>query len=73
MQYVLFTFGNGTSFVIVPVVFLSDEASAHEVLVGVLSARHHHDLRQAIRDTWSGYLREHPLFQNRYVCGISGV
>lgn len=37
----------------------------HQVLVGVLSARHHHGLREAIRDTWLGYLREHPEFQNR--------
>ncbi|XP_072533557.1 UDP-GalNAc:beta-1,3-N-acetylgalactosaminyltransferase 2 isoform X1 [Salminus brasiliensis] len=36
-----------------------------EVLVGVLSARHHHGLREAIRDTWLGYLRDHPEFQNR--------
>ncbi|MEQ2283076.1 hypothetical protein AMECASPLE_007403 [Ameca splendens] len=36
-----------------------------EVLVGVLSARHHHDLRQAIRDTWLGYIRDHPHFQHR--------
>ncbi|XP_036430600.1 UDP-GalNAc:beta-1,3-N-acetylgalactosaminyltransferase 2 isoform X3 [Colossoma macropomum] len=51
--------------------FFSDLKSAgshnpvHEVLVGVLSARHHHDLREAIRDTWLGYLRDHPKFQNR--------
>ncbi|XP_076141629.1 UDP-GalNAc:beta-1,3-N-acetylgalactosaminyltransferase 2 [Alosa pseudoharengus] len=44
---------------------VSEEPSAPELLVGVLSARHHHDLRQAIRDTWSGYLGEHPQFQNR--------
>ncbi|XP_060781475.1 UDP-GalNAc:beta-1,3-N-acetylgalactosaminyltransferase 2 isoform X4 [Neoarius graeffei] len=37
----------------------------YEVVVGVLSARHHHDLRQAIRGTWMGYLRDHPDFQNR--------
>lgn len=37
----------------------------HEVLVGVLSARHHHQLRQAIRETWLGYLRDHPHFQHR--------
>lgn len=44
----------------------SDETlAACEVLVGVLSARHHHELRQAIRDTWLGYLRDHPLFQHR--------
>ncbi|XP_061914527.1 UDP-GalNAc:beta-1,3-N-acetylgalactosaminyltransferase 2 [Entelurus aequoreus] len=37
----------------------------YEVLVGVLSARHHQELRQAIRDTWLGYLRHHPHFQHR--------
>lgn len=41
--------------------------AAVDVLVGVLSARHHHELRQAIRDTWLGYLRDHPLFQHRSV------
>uniref|UniRef100_A0A3Q2Q8L7 Hexosyltransferase n=1 Tax=Fundulus heteroclitus TaxID=8078 RepID=A0A3Q2Q8L7_FUNHE len=39
--------------------------STRSVLVGVLSARHHHDLRQAIRDTWLGYIRGHPHFQHR--------
>ncbi|KAI4889680.1 hypothetical protein NFI96_017471 [Prochilodus magdalenae] len=38
---------------------------AHEVLVGVLSARHHYHLRKAIRDTWLGYFRDHPKFQDR--------
>nr|XP_055025433.1 UDP-GalNAc:beta-1,3-N-acetylgalactosaminyltransferase 2 [Misgurnus anguillicaudatus] len=42
-----------------------DQKAVHEVLVGVLSARHHYDHRQAIRDTWLGYLKTHPLFQNR--------
>ncbi|XP_035519925.1 UDP-GalNAc:beta-1,3-N-acetylgalactosaminyltransferase 2 isoform X1 [Morone saxatilis] len=37
----------------------------YEVLVGVLSARHHYELRQAIRETWLGYLRNHPHFQHR--------
>ncbi|XP_052007421.1 UDP-GalNAc:beta-1,3-N-acetylgalactosaminyltransferase 2 [Xyrauchen texanus] len=41
------------------------QKSVNEVLVGVLSARHHHDLRQAIRDTWLGYLKNHPQFQTR--------
>ncbi|XP_076830166.1 UDP-GalNAc:beta-1,3-N-acetylgalactosaminyltransferase 2 isoform X2 [Brachyhypopomus gauderio] len=39
--------------------------TVHEVLVGVLSARHHHGLRKAIRDTWLGYIRDHPKFTNR--------
>uniref|UniRef100_A0A3Q4HUN8 Hexosyltransferase n=1 Tax=Neolamprologus brichardi TaxID=32507 RepID=A0A3Q4HUN8_NEOBR len=37
----------------------------YEVLVGVLSARHHYELRQAIRETWLGYLRHHLHFQHR--------
>ncbi|KAM7409024.1 hypothetical protein PAMA_002645 [Pampus argenteus] len=44
----------------------SDEALPfYEVLVGVLSARHHQELRQAIRETWLGYLQDHPHFQHR--------
>ncbi|XP_030235462.1 UDP-GalNAc:beta-1,3-N-acetylgalactosaminyltransferase 2 isoform X2 [Gadus morhua] len=42
-----------------------EEFSSSELLVGVLSARHHHDLRQVIRDTWLGYLEDHPEFQHR--------
>ncbi|KAM6956746.1 UDP-GalNAc:beta-1,3-N-acetylgalactosaminyltransferase 2 [Aplochiton taeniatus] len=42
-----------------------DEVPSYDVLVGVLSARHHHDLRQVIRETWLGYLRNHPEFQHR--------
>lgn len=46
----------------------TDEALPfYEVLVGVLSARHHYELRQAIRETWLGYLRDHPHFQHRSV------
>uniref|UniRef100_A0A3P9KWY0 Hexosyltransferase n=1 Tax=Oryzias latipes TaxID=8090 RepID=A0A3P9KWY0_ORYLA len=45
---------------------LSDEPLPfYEVLVGVLSARHHHELRQAIRETWLGYIRDHPHFRHR--------
>lgn len=47
----------------------ADEALPfYEVLVGVLSARHHYQLRQAIRETWLGYLRDHPHFHQRSVC-----
>ncbi|XP_052428942.1 UDP-GalNAc:beta-1,3-N-acetylgalactosaminyltransferase 2 isoform X2 [Carassius gibelio] len=42
-----------------------NQKAVHEVLMGVLSARHHHELRQAIRDTWLGYLQHHPHFQKR--------
>ncbi|KAK7901953.1 hypothetical protein WMY93_018722 [Mugilogobius chulae] len=45
---------------------LEDEALPfYDVLVGVLSARHHHELRQAIRETWLGYIQRHPHFQHR--------
>ncbi|KAA8584001.1 hypothetical protein FQN60_015209 [Etheostoma spectabile] len=44
----------------------SDESLPfYEVLVGVLSARHHYELRQAIRETWLGYIQDHPHFQHR--------
>ncbi|XP_048843556.1 UDP-GalNAc:beta-1,3-N-acetylgalactosaminyltransferase 2-like isoform X1 [Brienomyrus brachyistius] len=36
-----------------------------DVLVGILSARHHYDLREAIRETWMGYLRDQPYFRHR--------
>ncbi|XP_028325385.1 UDP-GalNAc:beta-1,3-N-acetylgalactosaminyltransferase 2 [Gouania willdenowi] len=45
---------------------LSDEPLPfYEVLVGVLSARHHYQLRQAIRKTWQGNIRGHPHLQHR--------
>ena len=50
--------------------FVSDTDESlpfYEVLVGVLSARHHYELRQAIRQTWLGYIRDHPHFQLRSV------
>ncbi|KAM3863339.1 UDP-GalNAc:beta-1,3-N-acetylgalactosaminyltransferase 2 [Diretmus argenteus] len=44
----------------------SDEVlPSYDVLVGVLSARHHYDLRKVIRETWLGYLQDHPQFQHR--------
>ncbi|XP_013861377.1 UDP-GalNAc:beta-1,3-N-acetylgalactosaminyltransferase 2 [Austrofundulus limnaeus] len=44
----------------------SDESPPFsEVLVGVLSARHHGELRQAIRETWLGYIRDHPRLRRR--------
>ncbi|XP_041106758.1 UDP-GalNAc:beta-1,3-N-acetylgalactosaminyltransferase 2-like [Polyodon spathula] len=36
-----------------------------EVLVGVLSARHNYDLRNAIRNTWLGHLKQHSELQHR--------
>jgi len=48
-----------------------EQFPSYELLVGVLSARHHHDLRQVIRDTWMGYLKDHPEFQHRSVAASS--
>ncbi|XP_034040108.1 UDP-GalNAc:beta-1,3-N-acetylgalactosaminyltransferase 2 [Thalassophryne amazonica] len=42
-----------------------DALPFYEVLVGVLSARQHYGLRQAIRDTWLGYLQRHRRFRHR--------
>lgn len=44
---------------------LDEALPFYDVLVGVLSARHHYELRQAIRETWLGYLQRHPHFQHR--------
>ncbi|XP_006638772.2 UDP-GalNAc:beta-1,3-N-acetylgalactosaminyltransferase 2 isoform X1 [Lepisosteus oculatus] len=52
------------------------ECTSCELLVGVLSARHHHGLREAIRNTWLGYLRQHPHFRHRvavkFIIGTHG-
>ncbi|MBN3309236.1 B3GL2 acetylgalactosaminyltransferase, partial [Amia calva] len=54
----------------------TDQFPYREVLVGVLSARHHYALRDGIRNTWLGYLREHPQFQHRvlvkFIIGTHG-
>ncbi|RXM99769.1 UDP-GalNAc:beta-1,3-N-acetylgalactosaminyltransferase 2 [Acipenser ruthenus] len=47
-----------------------------EVLVGVLSARNNYDLRNAIRNTWLGHLKQHPELQHRilvkFIVGTNG-
>ncbi|KAK2531520.1 B3galnt2 [Columba guinea] len=37
----------------------------YDVIVGVLSARHNHELRSVIRDTWFKHLKEHPALSQR--------
>ncbi|XP_039770803.1 UDP-GalNAc:beta-1,3-N-acetylgalactosaminyltransferase 2 isoform X2 [Ornithorhynchus anatinus] len=41
------------------------EAGHVDVVVGVLSARHHHDLRAVIRATWLNHLKRHPALSQR--------
>ncbi|XP_039593801.1 UDP-GalNAc:beta-1,3-N-acetylgalactosaminyltransferase 2 [Polypterus senegalus] len=52
------------------------ELHSYEVLVGILSARHHYELRDAIRSTWLGHLRQDPHWQHRvlvkFIIGIHG-
>ncbi|XP_075452892.1 UDP-GalNAc:beta-1,3-N-acetylgalactosaminyltransferase 2 isoform X1 [Ascaphus truei] len=37
----------------------------YDVVVGVLSARHHHELRNVIRNTWLQHLNQHPSLSRR--------
>uniref|UniRef100_A0A8C6SZ51 Hexosyltransferase n=1 Tax=Neogobius melanostomus TaxID=47308 RepID=A0A8C6SZ51_9GOBI len=53
------------TFIVVAAVGHDGALPFYDVLVGVLSARHHYELRQAIRETWLGYIRRHPRFQHR--------
>ncbi|KAJ7987345.1 hypothetical protein DPEC_G00325520 [Dallia pectoralis] len=41
------------------------QVSQSKVMVGVLSARQHYDQRQAIRQTWGGYVQVQPLYRHR--------
>ncbi|MGH0128788.1 UNVERIFIED_CONTAM: hypothetical protein FKN15_046600 [Acipenser sinensis] len=58
--------------------FLHIDQQIHscEVLVGVLSARNNYDLRNAIRSTWLGHLKQHPELQHRilvkFIVGTDG-
>ncbi|XP_038617391.1 UDP-GalNAc:beta-1,3-N-acetylgalactosaminyltransferase 2 isoform X2 [Tachyglossus aculeatus] len=51
-------------------------SSQVDVVVGVLSARHHRDLRAVIRDTWLNHLNHHPAFHRRvlvkFIIGAHG-
>uniref|UniRef100_A0A8D0H8F0 Hexosyltransferase n=1 Tax=Sphenodon punctatus TaxID=8508 RepID=A0A8D0H8F0_SPHPU len=37
----------------------------YDVIVGVLSARHNHELRNVIRNTWFKHLKQHPALSQR--------
>ncbi|KAM7442061.1 Beta-1 [Porites harrisoni] len=39
----------------------------YDLVIGVLSARGNHEQRQAIRDTWLGYIMQHPSLQEQVV------
>ncbi|KAM9383100.1 UDP-GalNAc:beta-1,3-N-acetylgalactosaminyltransferase 2 [Phaethornis superciliosus] len=48
----------------------------YDVIVGVLSARHNHELRSVIRNTWFKHLKEHPGLSQRvlvkFIIGTHG-
>ncbi|XP_074393605.1 UDP-GalNAc:beta-1,3-N-acetylgalactosaminyltransferase 2 isoform X2 [Zonotrichia albicollis] len=48
----------------------------YDVVVGVLSARHNHELRRVIRSTWFKHLKEHPALSQRvlvkFIIGAHG-
>ena len=43
------------------------KSSHYDVVVGVLSARNNHELRNVIRSTWLKHLVQHPALSQRYV------
>uniref|UniRef100_A0A8C9TTR5 Hexosyltransferase n=1 Tax=Scleropages formosus TaxID=113540 RepID=A0A8C9TTR5_SCLFO len=45
----------------------AEAEGGRELLVGVVSARHHRELRRALRDTWAERVREHPHIRDRAV------
>ncbi|XP_074752869.1 UDP-GalNAc:beta-1,3-N-acetylgalactosaminyltransferase 2 isoform X1 [Athene noctua] len=48
----------------------------YDVIVGVLSARHNHELRSVIRNTWLKHLKQHPALSQRvlvkFIIGAHG-
>ncbi|NXN88331.1 B3GL2 acetylgalactosaminyltransferase, partial [Bombycilla garrulus] len=48
----------------------------YDVIVGVLSARHNHELRSVIRNTWFKHLKQHPALNQRvlvkFIIGARG-
>uniref|UniRef100_A0A8C4J9I0 Hexosyltransferase n=1 Tax=Dromaius novaehollandiae TaxID=8790 RepID=A0A8C4J9I0_DRONO len=48
----------------------------YDVVVGVLSARHNHELRSVIRNTWFKHLKQHPALSQRvlvkFIIGAHG-
>uniref|UniRef100_A0A8C5KXV1 Hexosyltransferase n=1 Tax=Jaculus jaculus TaxID=51337 RepID=A0A8C5KXV1_JACJA len=47
------------------------KSSHYDVVVGVLSARNNHELRNVVRSTWLKHLLQHPTLSQRL--GRSGV
>uniref|UniRef100_A0A8C8XMA3 Hexosyltransferase n=3 Tax=Panthera TaxID=9688 RepID=A0A8C8XMA3_PANLE len=52
------------------------KSSHYDVVVGVLSARHNHELRNVIRSTWLKHLMQHPSLRQRvlvkFIIGARG-
>uniref|UniRef100_A0A8C3FAH4 Hexosyltransferase n=1 Tax=Chrysemys picta bellii TaxID=8478 RepID=A0A8C3FAH4_CHRPI len=52
------------------------ELKHYDVIVGVLSARHNHELRSVIRNTWFKHLKQHPALSPRvlvkFIIGAHG-
>ncbi|KAM4828646.1 UDP-GalNAc:beta-1,3-N-acetylgalactosaminyltransferase 2 [Thomomys bottae] len=52
------------------------KSSHYDVVVGVLSARHNHELRNVIRNTWLKHLTQHPVLSQRvlvkFIIGARG-
>nr|XP_032639035.1 UDP-GalNAc:beta-1,3-N-acetylgalactosaminyltransferase 2 isoform X3 [Chelonoidis abingdonii] len=52
------------------------ELKHYDVIVGVLSARHNHELRNVIRNTWFKHLKQHPALSPRvlvkFIIGAHG-
>ncbi|KAM5234925.1 UDP-GalNAc:beta-1,3-N-acetylgalactosaminyltransferase 2 isoform 2-T2 [Ctenodactylus gundi] len=60
-----------------PSAFLPQWKSSHyDVVVGVLSARGNHELRNVIRNTWLRHLAQHPVLSQRvlvkFIIGVRG-
>ncbi|XP_053830129.1 UDP-GalNAc:beta-1,3-N-acetylgalactosaminyltransferase 2 isoform X2 [Vidua macroura] len=48
-----------------PLSFPQWKLKHYDVIVGVLSARHNHELRSVIRSTWFKHLKQHPALNQR--------
>ncbi|XP_067391860.1 UDP-GalNAc:beta-1,3-N-acetylgalactosaminyltransferase 2 isoform X3 [Emydura macquarii macquarii] len=60
-----------------PLAFFTQwELKRYDVIVGVLSARHNHELRNVIRNTWFKHLKQHPALSTRvlvkFIIGAHG-
>ncbi|PNJ43486.1 B3GALNT2 isoform 4 [Pongo abelii] len=45
------------------------KSTHYDVVVGVLSARNNHELRNVIRSTWMRHLLQHPTLSQRFESG----